>query len=56
MITIFFSTIKLSIGYLYLAKIQKIIKEELKGKFGIYGFLSKINNKLYIGFSIKLNM
>ena len=28
----FFSTIELLIGYLYLAKIQKIIKEELKGK------------------------
>lgn len=47
----FFSTIEQSIGYLHLAKIQKIIRKELKGKSGIYGFLSKTNNKLYIGSS-----
>ena len=52
----FFSTIELSMSYLHLAEIQKIIKEELKGKSGIYGFLSKTNSKLYIGSSIKLNM
>ena len=44
----FFSTIEQSIGYLHLAEIQKIIRKELKGKSGIYGFLSKTNNKLYI--------
>jgi len=47
----FFSTIELSIGYLNLAEIQKIIKEELRHKSGIYGFLCKTNNKLYIGSS-----
>jgi group I intron endonuclease len=47
----FFSTIEQSIGYLHLAEIQKIIRKELKGKSGIYGFLSKTNNKLYIGSS-----
>jgi group I intron endonuclease len=52
----FFSTIELSTGYLHLAEIQKIIKTELKMKAGIYGFLCKTNNKLYIGSSINLNL
>jgi hypothetical protein len=52
---LFFSTIELLMGYLHLAEIQKIIKKELKGKSGIYGFLCKSNNKLYIGSSIKLS-
>lgn len=52
----FFSTIELAMGYLHLAKIQKIIKEELRNKSGIYGFICKTNNKLYIGSSINLNM
>ena len=47
----FFSTIKLSIGHLNLAEIQKITKKELKNKSGIYGFLCKTKNKLYIGSS-----
>jgi len=51
----FFSTIEQSIGYLHLAEIQKIIKKELKGKSGIYGFLCKTNNKLYVGSSIDLS-
>src|SRR4051794_6615695 len=53
---LFFSTIEQSMGYLHLAEIQKIIKKELKGKPGIYGFLSKSNNKLYIGSSINLSI
>jgi group I intron endonuclease len=52
----FFSIIELSTGYLHLAEIQKIIKTELKMKTGIYGFLCKTNNKLYIGSSINLNL
>jgi len=52
----YFSTIELSTGYLHLAEIQKIIKMELKGKSGIYGFLCKTNNKLYIGSSSKLSI
>jgi len=53
---LFFSTIELSIGNLHLAEIQKITFEELKGKSGIYGFICKTTNKLYIGSSINLNM
>jgi excinuclease UvrABC nuclease subunit len=51
----FFSTIELTIGYLNLAEIQKIIKKELKNKSGIYGFFCKTNNKLYIGSSVQLS-
>lgn len=51
----FFSTIEQSIGYLHLTEIQKIVRKELKGKSGIYGFLCKTNNKLYIGSSIDLS-
>lgn len=41
-------------GYLNLADIQKFTKKELKNKCGIYGFICKSNNKLYLGSSIKL--
>lgn len=51
----FFSTIELSMGYLNLAGIQKITKEELKNKSGIYGFICKTNNKLYLGSSKTLS-
>ena len=51
----FFSTIEQSMGNLHLAEIQKIIKKELKGKSGIYGFLCKSTGKLYIGSSINLS-
>jgi len=50
----FFSTFELAMGYLNLADIQKITKKELKNKCGIYGFICKSNNKIYIGSSIKL--
>lgn len=52
----FFSTIELSIGNLHLAEIQKIIRKELKNKSGIYGFICKTNNKLYIGSSKTLDI
>jgi group I intron endonuclease len=52
----FFSTIELAMGYLHLVEIQKITREELKSKSGVYGFLCKTNNKLYIGSSINLNV
>jgi hypothetical protein len=51
-----FSTIEIFISNLHLVEIQKIIKKELKDKSGIYGFICKTNNKLYIGSSINLNM
>lgn len=35
--------------------IQKLVKEELKGKSGLYGFISKTTGKLYIGFSVNLS-
>lgn len=38
-------------GYLHLGEIQDIIRKELKIKSGIYGFVCKSNNKLYIGSS-----
>src|SRR5690349_14154551 len=50
------STIEIFIGFLHLVEIQRITREELKGKSGVYGFLSKTNNKLYIGSSINLNV
>jgi group I intron endonuclease len=50
----FFSTIEIFIGKLNLTEIQLITKSELRGKSGIYGFLSKTNNKLYIGSSKSL--
>jgi group I intron endonuclease len=50
----FFSTIEQSIGNLHLAEVQKIIKEDLKGKSGIYGFVCETTDKLYIGSSINL--
>lgn len=53
---LFFSTIEQSIGYLHLADIQRITKKELKRKSGIYGFLSKTNNKLYVGSSKDLSV
>jgi hypothetical protein len=43
-------------GYLYLAETQKITKLELKNKSGIYGFICKSNNKLYIDSSINLTI
>jgi group I intron endonuclease len=43
-------------GYLHLAEIQKITKLEFMDKSGIYGFLCKTNNKLYIGSSINLTI
>mgnify|MGYP001556742684 CR=1 FL=1 len=51
----FFSTIELPMGYLHLAGIQKLIKKELKNKPGIYTFICKSNDKLYIGSSIDLS-
>lgn len=49
------STIEIFIGYLHLAEIIKIIKGELKGKSGIYGFLCIKTRKLYIGSSLDLS-
>jgi group I intron endonuclease len=49
-------TIELFIGFLHLAELQIITRKELKGKSGIYGFISKTTNKLYIGSSINLDM
>lgn len=43
------------IGYFNLVEIKNIIRKELKRKSGIYGFLCKTNNKLYIGSSIDLS-
>jgi group I intron endonuclease len=51
----FFTTTESSVGYLHLAEIQKIIKEELKNKSGIYAFICNSNNKLYIGSSEQLS-
>jgi len=45
-----------SIGYLHLAEIKKITKKELKNKLGIYRFLCKTNNKLYISSSVQLSI
>jgi len=53
---LFFSTIEIFTDYLYLAKIQGIIRKELKEKSGIYGFFYKTNSKLYVGSSKTLNM
>jgi hypothetical protein len=52
----FFSTFELLRDNLYLAEIQKIIRKELKNKSGIYGFICKTNNKLYIGSSKTLDI
>lgn len=46
---------ELTIGSLHLTEIQKIIKGELKNKSGIYAFLCKTTNDLYIGSSIQLS-
>jgi excinuclease UvrABC nuclease subunit len=51
----FFSTIEQTMGNLHLAEIQKIVRKELKSKSGIYGFLCKTNNKLYLGSSTNLS-
>jgi len=51
---LFFSTIEIFIGKLNLTEIQLITKSELRGKLGIYGFLCKTNNKLYLGSSKSL--
>lgn len=51
----FFSTIELFTGNLHFSEIQLIAKIELRSKSGIYGFLCKTNNKLYIGSSINLS-
>jgi group I intron endonuclease len=51
----FFNTIEIFTGYLDLLEIQKILKEDLKNKSGIYGFACKTTNKLYIGSSIDLS-
>lgn len=50
----FFPIIEQWIGSLHLSEIEKIIRKELKGKSGVYGFLCKSNNKLYIGSSVQL--
>lgn len=42
------------IGSLHLAGILESIREELRKKSGIYGFLCKTTGKLYIGSSIDL--
>jgi len=52
----FFYSIEIFIGNLHLVEINNIIVKELKGKSGIYGFLSKTSNKLYIGSSNNLNI
>jgi len=52
----YFSTIEFSMGYLNFAEIQDITRKELKSKSGIYGFLCKYDNKLYIGSSIDLSI
>lgn len=51
----FFSTIELSTSHLNIGKIKIITKNELRNKSGIYGFLCKSNNKLYIGYSVQLS-
>jgi group I intron endonuclease len=51
----FFSIIEQWIGSLHLSEIEKIIRKELKGKSGIYGFVCKTTGKLYIGSSINLS-
>ena len=50
-----FSTIELFLGYLHLTLVQKLIKEELKGKSGVYGFISKTTGKIYVGSSVNLS-
>src|SRR5690606_1070209 len=50
-----FSTMEILTGSLHLTEIHLIIKQELKGKSGIYGFLCGITGKLYIGSSINLS-
>ena len=51
----FFYSIELMIGNLHLAEIQAITKKELNKKSGIYGFICKTNNNLYLGSSIDLS-
>jgi group I intron endonuclease len=51
----FFNTIEIFIGCLHLAEIQLITKKELKKKSGIYGFMCRTSNKIYIGSSIDLS-
>jgi len=51
---LFFYTIKIFIGSLHTTEIHLITKLELKGKSGIYGFLCRTTNKLYIGSSVQL--
>jgi len=51
----FFSTIEIFIGSLHLTEIPLIIKKELEGKSGIYGFFCKTTGKLYIGSSVQLS-
>jgi group I intron endonuclease len=51
----FFNSIELVTGNLHLAEIQAITKKELNKKSGIYGFLCKSNNNLYLGSSIDLS-
>lgn len=52
----FYSTIELTIGNLNLTDIKLILKNELRNKSGIYGFVCKSTNKLYIGSSIDLGI
>jgi group I intron endonuclease len=51
----FFNTIEIFISSLHLTEIQDILRKELKSKSGIYGYICKSNNKLYIGSSINLS-
>jgi len=51
----FFSTIEFSISNLNIEEIKIITKNEIRNKSGIYGFLCKTNNKLYIGSSVQLS-
>lgn len=50
-----FSSIEIFIGSLHFTEIHLIIKQELKGKSGIYGFICETTGKLYIGSSINLS-
>lgn len=45
----------LFIAFLHLAEIQKLIFKILKNKSGIYGFICRTSNKLYIGSSVQLS-
>ena len=42
------------IGLLHFTKIYLIVKQELRGKSGIYEFICETTGKLYIGSSVNL--